>query len=57
MRKFIDEIEDKTITSTCDEAYSDPIQVPVRPVTRARTKKFKEAFNGLIQATWTQSNS
>ena len=53
----IDEIKDKTITSTRDEAYSDPIQVPAGPVTRARAKKFKEALNGLIQATWTQLNS
>ena len=36
-----DEIKDKTITSTWDEAYSDPIQVPVGPVTRVRAKKFK----------------
>ena len=52
-----DEIKDKTITSTWDEAYSDPAQVPVGPVTRARAKKFKEVLNGLIQATWAQSNS
>ncbi|KAH9698118.1 hypothetical protein KPL71_023889 [Citrus sinensis] len=52
-----DWIKDKTITSTWDEAYSDHIQVPVGPVTRARAKKFKEALNGLIQATWAQSNS
>ena len=52
-----DEIKDKTIISTWDEAYSDPIQVPVRLVTRARAKKFKEALNRLIQATWAQSNS
>ncbi|KAH9769333.1 Endonuclease [Citrus sinensis] len=52
-----DEIKDKTITSAWDEAYSYLIQVPVGPVTRARAKKFKEALNGLIQATWAQSNS
>ncbi|KAH9658312.1 hypothetical protein KPL70_023438 [Citrus sinensis] len=52
-----DEIKDKTITSTWDEAYSDPIQVPVGPVTRARAKKLKEALNVLIQATWAKSNS
>ena len=46
-----DEIKDKTITSTWDEPYLDPIQVPVGPVIRARAKKFKEALNGLIQAT------
>ena len=43
-----DEIEDKTITSTWDETYSDLIQVFVEPVTRARIKKFKEALYGLI---------
>ena len=51
-----DEIKDKTITSTWDETYSDPIQVPIGPVTRARAKKFKEILSGLIQATWAQSN-
>ena len=56
-RVQLDEINDKTITSTWDQAYSYLIQVPVGPVTRAPTKKFKEALNGLIQATWAQSNS
>ena len=51
------EIKDKTITSTWDEAYSDPIQVLIKPVTRARAKKFKETLNGLIQAILAQSNS
>ena len=51
------EIKDKTITSTWDESFSDPIQVFVGPITRARAKKFQEALNGLIQATWAQSNS
>jgi hypothetical protein len=27
----------------------DLIQVPIRPVTRARAKKFKDVLNGLIQ--------
>ena len=27
----------------------DPLEVPVSPVTRLRAKKFKEAFNGLLQ--------
>ena len=31
----IDDIKDKTITSTRDEAYSDPIQVPVERIIRA----------------------
>jgi hypothetical protein len=30
----------------------DPLKVPVGPVTRLRAKKFKEAFNGLLQETW-----
>ena len=51
-----DGIKGKTITSTWDDAYLDLIQVFVGPVTRARSKKFKEALNGLIQATWAQSN-
>ena len=55
LKKPTNEIEDKTITSTWDE--SNPIQVPIGLVTRARAKKFKEALNGLIQATWAQSNS
>ena len=40
-----------------NEAYLDPIQVPTELVTSAPQKKFKEVLNGLIQATWTQSNS
>ncbi|KAK9181050.1 hypothetical protein WN944_024187 [Citrus x changshan-huyou] len=51
-----DGIKGKTITSTWDEVYLDPIQVLVGLVTRARANKFKEALNGLIQATWAQSN-
>ena len=47
----------KLSQNTWDETYSDPMQVPVGLVTRARVKKFKEALNGLIQATWAQSNS
>jgi hypothetical protein len=30
----------------------DLLEVPVDPVTRLRAKKFKEAFNGLLQYTW-----
>jgi hypothetical protein len=29
----------------------DPLEVPVGPVTRLRAKKFKEAFNRLLQDT------
>ena len=30
----------------------DPLEVPVGPVTRLKAKKFKEAFNRLLQDTW-----
>ena len=35
----------------------DPLHVPVRPITRARSKKIKEALNGLIQYIWTNSTT
>jgi hypothetical protein len=40
--------------SLCDtiQPSKDPLEVPVGPVTRFRAKKFKEAFNGLLQDTW-----
>ena len=31
---------------------NDPLEVLVGPVTRLRAKKFKKAFNGLLQDTW-----
>jgi hypothetical protein len=31
---------------------NDPLEVLIGPVTRFRAKKFKEAFNGLLQQTW-----
>ena len=33
----------------------DPFQVPIGPITRARSKKIKEALNGLIQEIWADS--
>jgi hypothetical protein len=38
-------------------ASKDLVQVPIGPVTRARTKKFKDVLNGLIQELWAQANS
>ena len=35
----------------------DPLHVPVRPITRARSKKIKEALNGLIQDIWADSTT
>jgi hypothetical protein len=33
------------------QSSNDPLEVPVGPVTRFRAKKFKEAFNRLLQET------
>ena len=37
-----DEIKDKTITSTWDEAYSDPIQVPPNPLQELEQRNSKK---------------
>ena len=36
-------------------SLKDPLHVPVGPITRARSKKIKEALNGLIQDIWADS--
>ena len=33
------------------------MHVPVRPITKASSKKIKEALNGLIQEIWADSNA
>jgi hypothetical protein len=33
------------------QALKDPLEVPIGLVTRLRAKRFKEAFNGLLQDT------
>ena len=38
------------------QAFKDPLHVPIGPITRARSKKIKEALNGLIQEIWADSN-
>jgi hypothetical protein len=35
----------------------DPLHVPVVPITRVRSKKIKEALNGLIQKIWGDSKT
>uniref|UniRef100_A0A2N9I8K8 Reverse transcriptase n=1 Tax=Fagus sylvatica TaxID=28930 RepID=A0A2N9I8K8_FAGSY len=35
----------------------DPLHVPVGPITKARSKKIKEALNGLIQDIWANSTT
>ena len=39
------------------QAFNDPLHVPVGPITRARSKKIKEALNGLIQEIWADFNT
>ncbi|RVW25535.1 hypothetical protein CK203_111639 [Vitis vinifera] len=39
------------------QAFKDPLHVPVKPITKARSKKIKEALNGLIQEIWADSNA
>ena len=49
-----------SIWAECDEnqqAFKDPLHVLIRPITRARSKKIKEALNGLIQEIWANSNT
>ena len=33
------------------------MHVPIGPITKARSKKIKEALNGLIQEIWADSNA
>ena len=38
------------------QAFEDPLYLPVGPITKARSKNIKEAINGLIQEIWVDSN-
>ena len=38
------------------QAFKDPLHVLVGLITKARSKKIKEALNGLIQEIWANSN-
>ena len=39
------------------QAFKDPLHVLVGPITKAISKKIKEALNGLIQEIWADSNA
>ena len=39
------------------QAFKDPLHVPLGPITRARSKKIKVALNGLIQEILVDSNA
>ena len=36
------------------QAFKDSLHVPVGPITKARSKKIKDALNGLIQEIWSE---
>ena len=38
------------------KAFKDPLHVPIGPITKARSKKIKEALNELIQEIWADFN-
>ena len=38
------------------QAFKDPLHVPVGPITKARCKKIIKTLNGLIQDIWADSN-
>ena len=44
-------------TDENQQAFKDPLHVPVGPITKARSKKIKEALNGLIQDIWADSDA
>ena len=37
------------VEQVVSSASSDPLPIPSGPITRARAKRFKEPFNGLIK--------
>ena len=39
------------------QAFKDPLHVLAGPITKARSKKIKEALNGLIQEIWAGFNA
>ena len=39
------------------QAFKDPLHVPVGPITKARSKKIIKTLNGLIQDIWADSNT
>jgi hypothetical protein len=52
LRLYTLRMVETTSVSDAIQPSKDPLEVPAGPVTRLRAKKFKEAFNGLLQDTW-----
>jgi hypothetical protein len=49
-------VANKSVDGNQGTALKYLVQVPIGPVTRARTKKFKDVLNGLIEELWAQAN-
>ena len=50
----------RNTTSSFDEnqqVFKDPLHVSIGPITKARSKKIKDALNGLIQEIWVDLNA
>ena len=45
------------MTNENHKVFKDQLHVPVGPITKIRSKKIKEALNGLIQEIWTDSTA
>ena len=56
---FEEGVHDAThqVKQVVSSTSSDPLQIPSRPITRARAKRFKEALNRLIQDMWAKQMS
>ena len=50
-------IEERGNDENQQAPLKDPLHVPVGPIIRARSKKIKEALNGLIQDIWADSTT
>ena len=46
-----------TLAAENQQAFKDSLHVPVGPISKARSKKIKEALNGLIQEILADSNA
>jgi hypothetical protein len=49
----LEENDEDRPNTNCNHV-NDPLQLPMGPFTRARTKKLKEALNGLVQNIWSK---
>ena len=53
-KPFKERGDDEDQPNTKRNHVSDPLKVPIRPITRKRAKKIKEALNRLVQNIWSK---